>query len=320
MAELLADKDIKKLIGICVINGTEECIKPNSYELRLGSKVRFKLTDEEFVLKEGEWLELGPGECVAITSYEKIDFSAEAVQRVFKDSMLFGLINTRTTLMREGVTQVSTKIDAGFTGVLDWELRNNYYEPLKLQFKEKIFNLIVFKLKENEIPELPYGKRPEDFYQYSKGLEPSGRKIPPQIPDRLIKRPTRGRVDHKKQLREAGPPVSYIGEELMQLDGKIEVVDKSVRVLKEKLEEQTKSLTKSLNEHFLKIENIFNKKFIGIYGFFLAVVAITLGVIQIFRTTEVTPITIYIPLVIGVLIAIMTIFGVVSKKNKKGNL
>jgi deoxycytidine triphosphate deaminase len=320
MAELLADKDIKKLIGICIIGGTEECVKPNSYELRLGSKIRFKLTDEEFALKEGEWLELGTGESIDITSYEKIDFSAAAVQKVFEGSMLFGLINTRTTLMREGVTQVSTKIDAGFTGVLDWELRNNYYKSLPLQFKEKIFNLIIFKLKENEIPELPYGKRPEDFYQNSEGLLPSGRKIPAQISEKLIKRPTRDRVDHKKQLREAGPPVSYIGEELMQLDGKIEVVDKSVRVLKEKFEEQTKSLTKSLNEHFLKIENIFNKKFIGIYGFFLALVAITLGVIQIFRTTEVTPLTIYIPLAIGVLIGTITVIGVVSKKKKKGDL
>jgi deoxycytidine triphosphate deaminase len=320
VAELLSDKEIEKLIDICIIGGDKGCIKPNSYELRLGSKIRFKLTEEEFALKEGEWLELGPGESIDITSYQKIDFSTKTVQRIFKDAMLFGLINTRTTLMREGVTQVSTKIDAGFTGVLDWELRNNCYKSLKLEFKEKIFNLMIFKLKENEIPEVPYGARPEDFYQDSEGLKPSARKIPAQIPDRLIKKPTREKVDHKKQLREAGPPVSYIGEELVQLDGEIEVVDKSVRVLKEKLEEQAKSVTKNLNDHFLRIENIFNKKFVGIYGFFLALVAITLGVIQIFRTAEVTPLTIIIPLAIGVLILILTVTGVISKRKTKGDL
>lgn len=319
MAELLSDRDIKKLLGTCIIHGDVGCVRPNSYELRLGSKIRFKLTDEEFTLKEEEWLELGPGESIDITSYEKIDFSAATVQKVFDGSMLFGLINTRTTLMREGVTQVSTKVDAGFKGVLDWELRNNCYKSLKLQFKEKIFNLIIFKLRENEVPELPYGKRPEDFYQDSEGLLPSARKIPAQISEKLIKRAARDKVDHKKQLREAAPPVSYIGEELMQLDGKIEVVDKSVRVLKEKFEEQTKSLTKSLNDHFLKIENVFNKKFIGIYGFFLALVAITLGVIQFFRTTDVTPATIYLPLAIGALIFILTFIGVVSKKRREGD-
>ena len=84
MAEILADRDLKKLLGTCIKDASEDCIKSNTYELRLGEKVRFKLTDDEIELKPEEWVEFGPGESIDVTSIEIIDFRKESVEKIFK--------------------------------------------------------------------------------------------------------------------------------------------------------------------------------------------------------------------------------------------
>ncbi len=46
MPKILPDREIEKLIGSVIINGSEDCIKSNSIDLRLGSAVRFLSTNE----------------------------------------------------------------------------------------------------------------------------------------------------------------------------------------------------------------------------------------------------------------------------------
>ncbi len=53
MATVLADRDIRRLIGCVLINANEQNINPNGIELRLGKHVLFHSTGEE--------KELGPG-------------------------------------------------------------------------------------------------------------------------------------------------------------------------------------------------------------------------------------------------------------------
>src|SRR5207245_3121179 len=129
---------------------------------------------------------VSPGETVAISSLEQIDFSAEAVRKLLPDSMLMGFITPTTTMMREGISQVATKIDAGFRGVLNWGLRNGSTKDLILQYGEPIFKLTIFLLGEDERPEVPYGDRPNDSYQDSAGIVRSARHIPADIQDTKI--------------------------------------------------------------------------------------------------------------------------------------
>ena len=120
MANILADRDLLRILEKCIIHGHQDCVKTNTYELRLGNKARFRNSDESVELKPGEYLEVGPGETVDLTSLEVIDFRRESVGLVFPSKALMGVLTSRTTLMREGISFAPTKIDPGFYGTLDW--------------------------------------------------------------------------------------------------------------------------------------------------------------------------------------------------------
>ena len=47
MARILADKDIRKLLGTVILDADEQRINPNGIEIRLGKHVLFQSTDEE---------------------------------------------------------------------------------------------------------------------------------------------------------------------------------------------------------------------------------------------------------------------------------
>ena len=132
MATILADKEIRKLIGMVLIGADENNINPNGIELRLGKHVHFHSTSEENELGPGLFLKVSPGETVTISSMEQIDFSRPTVQTVLPNAMLMGFITPTTTMMREGISQVATKVDAGFRGFLNWGLRNGSTKDLIL--------------------------------------------------------------------------------------------------------------------------------------------------------------------------------------------
>ena len=120
MATILSDREIKGLLRDVIAGGDPKLLNPNGIELRLGCHVRFHSTGEECQLQEGYFLKVSPGETVLISSLEKIDFTRETVQKHFPHSMLMAFITPTTTMMREGISQVATKIDAGFRGALNW--------------------------------------------------------------------------------------------------------------------------------------------------------------------------------------------------------
>lgn len=135
MAKILADREIRNLVGSVLINAEADGINPNGIELRLGKQVLFHSTGEENELGPGLFLKVSPGETVSISSIEQIDFSTPTVQAVFPGCMLMGLITPTTTMMREGISQVATKIDAGFRGTLNWgaakRFREGPYPPIR---------------------------------------------------------------------------------------------------------------------------------------------------------------------------------------------
>ena len=61
MAKILADRDIKRLIGHVLLDADEKLLNPNGIELRLGKHVRFHSTGEEKELGPGMFLQVNPG-------------------------------------------------------------------------------------------------------------------------------------------------------------------------------------------------------------------------------------------------------------------
>lgn len=329
MAKIMADKDIKKLIGYVLIDADEQLVNPNGIELRLGKHVRFHSTGEEKEIGPDMFLKVNPGESISISSIETIDFSTETVQGILPKCMLMAFITPTTTIMREGIAQVATKIDAGFRGILNWGLRNGSVKELILQFGEPIFKLTIFILEKDESPELAYGERLKDSYQDSKGITRSRRKIPADIPESKIVSSSFGQLDPKKQLQEAGYPFDHIGTELTNLHGKFEIVSADVRKITEqfnqrtselstKIESETTTLSEKIEETrknvLEKVEWLFSRKFLQIAGVIIAALSAVYGGITFLQGTSLTANSVaFITILVG--IAIGVIFYLLGRRS-----
>jgi deoxycytidine triphosphate deaminase len=256
MAKILADQEVKKLLGTLILGADESRLNPNGIELRLGSQVRFMSTGEIKPLTPDHFLKIAPGESVVVCSLEKLDFSREAVHRHYPGMAVMGLITPTTTMMREGVMHAATKVDAGFRGQLNWGFRNSSYKEVLLAYGEPIFKLTLFLLQAEEAPEKAYGERSGDRYQDTEGIKTSARRIPADIPKDRIVASSREKLDPKRALEEAGHPLDHVGSEPTKLDGKFEMVSSDVRLLKEEIGKRTEELTRKTDSLSQKTDSL----------------------------------------------------------------
>jgi len=170
MAKVLPDREIKDLLGTAILGGSADCIRVNSYEVRLGHKARFDSTGEEVEILDGHFLEIEPGDFVSVESLEKFDLSAATTGAVGKGNGIFAWITPTTTMMREGFLFASTKVDAGYKGNLNWGIRNSSIKTVKLQQGEHLFKLTFMELSEGERPDKFYGDDKQDRYQDTSGI------------------------------------------------------------------------------------------------------------------------------------------------------
>jgi deoxycytidine triphosphate deaminase len=302
MARILADRDIRKLIGDVLIDADPDLLSPNGVRLRLGKHVHFLSTDEEKELGSGFFLRVSPGETVQVSSLERLNFSPEKVQSVFPGHMLMGLITPTTSMMREGVLQVATKVDAGFRGYLNWGLRNSSITPLVIEYGEPIFKLTLFLLDKDESPEVPYGERDGDKYQDTEGIRRSSRRIPTSLPKSKTVCSSLEQIDPKKRLSEAGYPFNLISTELVELDGKFEVVSSDVKLLKGEFEKRTKELSESISKEtktltdklaefttqcFDRVELVFHRKFMQVGGAIVGGISALYGIYILLKAANV---------------------------------
>src|SRR5258708_25249796 len=168
-------------------------------------------------------------------------------------------------MMREGFLFASTKVDAGYKGNLNWGIRNSSVKTVKLRQGEHLFKLTFMELSAGEKPDRFYGDDKSDHYQGTSGIKESARMIPVDIPEKLLVRRTQRKIDPIKQLTQAGYPFNHIGTELIELQGKFEVVSKDVklvrdgfdnlqRVIESKIDKETSSLSKTISEVGDKID------------------------------------------------------------------
>jgi deoxycytidine triphosphate deaminase len=322
VARILPDRTIRSLLGSVLTNADSRLINPNGIELRLGKSVLFHSTGEEAELQEGQFLKVSPGESVVISSLELLDFKAETVHAILPDNMLMGLITPTTTMMREGISQVATKIDAGFRGNLNWALRNGSLRDLVLQYGEPIFKLTLFELDQDESPETPYGERSNDSYQDTEGIRRSSRRIPADIPENKVISSSFHRLDPVKQLREAGYPFDHIGTELTSLQGKFEVVSNDVRLMRDefqrrtddltdKIQTETRTLSTKLEEMrknvLEKVESLFDRKFLNIVGTIIGAIAVMYGGVTFLQGTGLGGNAVsFIAVVAGVIVVLLS--------------
>ena len=309
MATVLSDRDIKRLIGSMIIGAEQSLINPNGIELRLGSRARFISTGEEVEIPPGSFLQIRPGESIVFASLESLDFSREAVSRMYPDCMLMALITPTTTMMREGAMNVATKVDAGFVGQLNWGLRNSSHKDLILQHGESIFKLTLLLLQGDEVPDKVYGDRDGDKYQNTEGIKLSGRRIPADIPKSKLIGSSITKLDPKKQLREAGYPFDHIGSELIQLDGKFEMVSRDVASLTQKIEGETKSVVDKIEETkrwmVEHVENIFSKKFLWLVGSLIGGIALLYALLGYLKTLALRDSTIIVIAAVGGIVVLI---------------
>lgn len=253
MASVLPDREIKRLLGSVIIDGSEGCIRVNSYEVRLGCRAKFDSTGEELELPNGHFLEVEPGDFVTVQSQEVFDFSLATLKSIGKPNGVFAWITPTTTMMREGFLFASTKVDAGYKGHLNWGIRNSSVKTIKLQQGEHLFKLTLIELSDGEKPDKFYGDDRQDQYQGTSGIRDSARMLPVNIPENHIVRRAQQKIDPLKQLTQAGYPYNHIGTELIALQGRFEVVSKDVAAMREmfdglgkKIDRESESLNTNL--------------------------------------------------------------------------
>ena len=324
MSKTLPDKEIKNLIGSVILGANADLINPNGIQLRLGESVLFHSTNEEKKLKAGHFLKVSPGESLIFSSLEKLDFSKATVQAHYPNCALMALITPTTTMMREGIAQVSSKIDPGFKGVLNWSLRNCASKDLTLQHAEPIFKLTFMLLSEAEHPESLYGDRKNDAYQHTSGIARSNRRLPTDIPKEKLIQSSFEKLDPRKRLEEAGYPFNHIGRELIELHGSFETVSKDVLLLKdqfnkmsdklsEKIDEESNRLKESIQDlkAYLteRIDYVFSNRFNKSLGILIAAISLLLSLYLFIDAYSITQKqTAGILLLVAVIIALGTFY------------
>jgi hypothetical protein len=228
-----------------------------------------------------------------VNSLETLDFSRETVQKHYPGCMLMAWITPTTTMVREGIIQAATKVDAGFRGQLNWGFRNSSFKDLVLQNGESIFKLTLELLEDNEVPETAYGERETDKYQDTSGVLVSRRKIFADTPKDKTICSSFDKIDPKQQLREAGPPFNYVGSELVALQGKFEIVDRNFSELSKKIDTETSSVVGKIEElkkwTVEQVDHIFSKKFGMVVGTLIGGVSVLYGALQFVKGFSPSP-------------------------------
>ena len=279
MAELLNDKEITDLLGSVIEQGDKACVRPNSYVLRLGAAGEFHTTGKEFKLGSGptdkKGIIVSPGQSVALTALETIDFTREAVKEHFPDCDLHGIVSPTTDLQREGVVAPTTQVDAGYRGTLNWTLSNSSSEERRFIFGERLFRLSILKLAEGERPDALYGgayQNREGYVRSERTGAPTGMRAvdwedstteegPEALLDRLIQSGfpwnvlgTRFKVIDD-QFKTVTNEYADIRDSIGRLEGSIERLEREVETTARGQDGMTEKIRDVLREELPAVED-----------------------------------------------------------------
>ena len=245
MAEVLNDKELKRIVGGIIVDGDPTSVQPNSYVLRLRRDGEFLNTGKSFKLGNGprdlKGIRIAPVQSVGITSRERIDFSRATVDEFFADNDLHGFLTPTTRLSREGLGASSTQIDAGCKGTLNRTITNSSHQERRFLYEEPCYRLTILKLNKGERPSSPY----EGDYQEKEGYVPSKRRgAPTGMKERDWAHATLegGPEEHLQALIKTGYPWDILGERLILLDGQLKTVSDEYASIRESMDELRKRI------------------------------------------------------------------------------
>lgn len=249
MAQLLSDQEIRGVLGTIIKDGDPSGVRPNSYVLRLGSAGEYLTTGKEFHLGEGandkKGIVIPPGQSVALTAVETIDFRRETVGRHFPDCDLHALISPTTDLQREGVVAPTTQVDAGYEGTLNWTLTNSSSEERRFVYRERLFRVTILKLADDERPANLY----EGAYQGKKGYvrsERSGAPVGMRPQDWEESTTKEGPEVLLERLIQSGFPWNVLGTRLKTIDNQFQTVTNEYADIRDSMERLEGNLRQSV--------------------------------------------------------------------------
>ena len=249
MAQLLSDQEIRSVLGTIIKDGDPSSVRPNSYVLRLGPAGEYLTTGKEFRLGEGandkKGIVVPPGQSVALTAVETIDFRRETVARHFPDCDLHALISPTTDLQREGVVAPTTQVDAGYEGTLNWTLTNSSSEERRFVYRERLFRVTILKLADGERPASLYA----GAYQGKKGYvrsERSGAPVGMRPQDWEESTTKEGPEVLLERLIQSGFPWNVLGTRLKTIDNQFQTVTNEYADIRDSMERLEGNLRESV--------------------------------------------------------------------------
>ena len=168
-------------------------------------------------------IKIPPGHSVGVTAYEALDFSRDTVRKLYPAGDLHGLLSPTTDLAREGIGALTTQVDVGYRGTLNWTLTNTSSQERRFVFQERLYRLSVFLLEEGESPEDVY----QGHYQEKTGYVPSQRSGPPvgmKEAEWIDAHKEGGPEDLLEELIRSGYPWHVLGSRLKQIDQQFQTV------------------------------------------------------------------------------------------------
>lgn len=153
---LLTDTSIRRLLStdkeewiqkeeinkekLLIANFWDDSLTPVGYDLRVGCryiKMRSKISYHEDNLKENEKLTIQPNEIVAIETEEYIGMP--------QSKQYSGIVVSKVSMGEEGLSHVSTSLDADYKGELIITMANRSKRRIALERKQPFCTVIFFK-------------------------------------------------------------------------------------------------------------------------------------------------------------------------------
>jgi deoxycytidine triphosphate deaminase len=146
---------------ILILNADETQLKNDgndgngSYDLRVGDKYLIPNKSGSIELRPTEKIKIPPNSYATIESLEEFKFP----------STRFGHIFPKVTLMFDGLSNTTSKIDPGYEGNLMITTFNLGRKPVELTYGQKFCSLIVHSVADGSIP---YGKKAKKLPGYNR--------------------------------------------------------------------------------------------------------------------------------------------------------
>ncbi len=169
---ILSDTDLKQIVcfnenefneihNILINNGSKDCFTPMGYDLRVGNYYKTLIGKPNLVYLKNEEKQkviIKPGDVALIATLEQI--------KMPQNGKISGLILSKVSQVSKGISNVSTKVDPGWSeGELLIPIQNFSKDTIELDYEEKICTIIFITNQSGASDLYDYGLTREKFFK-----------------------------------------------------------------------------------------------------------------------------------------------------------